>query len=127
MKYLRESLYFEVALESTDASLELVLDNCWATLHEDRASTPSWDIIVDGLSIYQVLVTFHTSFPKTEVLLMSPSCENKDDGYSTTFHPVLSDSRVAIASHFKHFSVKMFTFIRDEDVLENQVRAQQMC
>lgn len=58
---------------------------------------------------------------------MSPSCENKDDSYSTTFHPVLSDSRVPIPSHFKHFSVKMFTFIRDEDVLEDQVRAQQMC
>lgn len=55
IKYLREPLYFEVALDSTDPSLELVLENCWATLHEDRASTPSWDIIVDGLSIYQLV------------------------------------------------------------------------
>lgn len=51
VKYLREPLYFEVALDSSDPNLELVLENCWATAHEDRASTPSWDIIVDGLSV----------------------------------------------------------------------------
>lgn len=51
MKYLREPLYFEVALESSDPNLELVLENCWATLQQDGASTPSWDIIVDGFSI----------------------------------------------------------------------------
>ena len=47
-KYLREPLYFEVVLESTDSHLELVLENCWATLTEDRTSLPSWDIIIDG-------------------------------------------------------------------------------
>lgn len=50
-KYLREPLYFEVALDSSDPNLELVLENCWATLQQDGASTPSWDIIVDGFSI----------------------------------------------------------------------------
>lgn len=55
VKYLREPLYFEVALESTDSKLELILENCWATTNEDRTSTPSWDIIVDGLVSTQEL------------------------------------------------------------------------
>lgn len=47
-KYLRQPLFFEVELESTDSHLELVLENCWANLQEDKTSVPSWDIIVDG-------------------------------------------------------------------------------
>lgn len=48
VKYLRQPLYFEVELmQSPDPHLELILENCWATLHEDRTSMPSWDIIVD--------------------------------------------------------------------------------
>lgn len=125
MKYLREPLYFEVALDSSDPNLELVLENCWATSHEDRGSTPSWDIIVDG-SVY-LSGSDVKHFSKNEVLLkLSPSCENQDDSYSTTFLPVVSDARIAIPLHYKHFSVKMFTFISNEEVLKDQVRAQQM-
>lgn len=48
VKYLRQPLYFEVGLmQSTDPQLELILENCWATLHEDRASLPRWDIIIN--------------------------------------------------------------------------------
>lgn len=54
---------------------------------------------------------------------MSSSCENQDDGYSTTFLPV-RNPKVEFPYQHKHFSVKMFTFIRDEEVLEDQVRAQ---
>lgn len=51
VKYLRQPLYFEVELmESTDPQLELILENCWATLNEERTSLPSWDIIVDRWS-----------------------------------------------------------------------------
>ncbi|XP_022621514.1 uncharacterized protein LOC111236890 [Seriola dumerili] len=97
VKYLREPLYFEVALmQSTDPHLELILANCWATLHEDRTSLPSWDIIVD-------------------------SCENHDDSYVTIFHPVVSDARVAVPSHFKRFSMKMFTFTKDDEVLKDEI------
>lgn len=46
-KMLRQPLYFEVE-QSTDPRLELILENCWATADEDRGSTPSWDIIVNG-------------------------------------------------------------------------------
>lgn len=34
----------------------------------------------------------------------------------------MSNARVAIPSHYKHFSVQMFTFIRDKEVLKDQVR-----
>ncbi|XP_056284163.1 zona pellucida sperm-binding protein 2-like [Pseudoliparis swirei] len=97
VKYLRQPLYFEVALvESTDPNLELILENCWATLDEDRTALPSWDIIVD-------------------------SCENPDDSYVTIFHPVVSDDRVFVPSHIKRFSMKMFTFTKDEEVLKDEI------
>lgn len=49
VQYLRSPLFFEVELlQSTDPQIELVLENCWATLKEDRNSTPRWDLIVDG-------------------------------------------------------------------------------
>uniref|UniRef100_A0A667XZ09 Zona pellucida protein AX 1 n=1 Tax=Myripristis murdjan TaxID=586833 RepID=A0A667XZ09_9TELE len=97
VKYLREPLYFEVELmQSADPQLELILENCWATLTEDRTSLPSWDIIVDG-------------------------CENLDDSYMTVIHPVVSDSRVTIPSHVKRFSMKTFTFTKDEEVLKDQI------
>ncbi|XP_071058170.1 uncharacterized protein [Pseudochaenichthys georgianus] len=97
VKYLRQPLYFEVELmHSTDPHLELIAENCWATLYEDRTSLPSWDIIVD-------------------------SCENRNDSYATIFHPVVSHSRVLLPSHIKRFSVKMFTFTKDDEVLKDQV------
>ncbi|XP_051792634.1 zona pellucida protein AX 1 [Acanthochromis polyacanthus] len=97
VKYLRQPLYFEVELmQSSDPHLELILENCWATLQEDRMSLPSWDIIVD-------------------------SCGNRDDSYMTTFHPVVSDTRVAVPSHIKRFSMKMFAFIKDEAVLKDEI------
>uniref|UniRef100_A0A8C3GAS4 Zona pellucida protein AX 1 n=1 Tax=Cyclopterus lumpus TaxID=8103 RepID=A0A8C3GAS4_CYCLU len=98
VKYLRQPLYFEVELvESTDPNLELILESCWATLDEDRSSLPSWDIIVDR-------------------------CENPDDSFVTIFHPVVSDARVLVPSHIKRFSMKMFTFTKDEEVLKDEVK-----
>lgn len=95
-KYLRQPLYFEVELQSSDTHLELILEHCWATRDEDRTSVPSWDIIVDG-------------------------CENPDDSYATTFHPVAMDSRVSVPSHIKRFSMKMFAFVHDENVLQDEI------
>ncbi|XP_063758791.1 LOW QUALITY PROTEIN: uncharacterized protein LOC134877272 [Eleginops maclovinus] len=97
VKYLRQPLYFELALmQSTDPQLELIVENCWATLYEDRTSLPNWDLILD-------------------------SCENHDDSYTTIFHLVVSDSRVLVPSHIKRFSVKMFTFTKDDEVLKDQI------
>ncbi|XP_055729517.1 uncharacterized protein LOC129817942 isoform X2 [Salvelinus fontinalis] len=96
-KYLREPLYFEVELmQSTDPQIELVLENCWATLHKDRTSLPSWDLIID-------------------------SCENLDDLYLTVFHPVVADTRIHVPAHIKRFSIKMFTFSKDDAVLKEQI------
>ncbi|XP_029318814.1 uncharacterized protein LOC115028979 [Cottoperca gobio] len=95
-RYLRQPLYFEVELQSTDPQLELILENCWATIHQDRTSLPSWDIIVD-------------------------TCENRDDSYATIFHPVVKDSRVLVPSHIKRFSVKMFTFTKDDEVMKDEI------
>ncbi|XP_041832378.1 zona pellucida protein AX 1 [Melanotaenia boesemani] len=95
-KHLRQPLYFEVELQSSDPHLELILENCWATRQEDRTSVPSWDIIVD-------------------------SCENPDDKYATIFHPVVMDDRVSVPSHIKRFSMKMFTFIQDDKVLQDEI------
>ncbi|KAL0965043.1 hypothetical protein UPYG_G00276040, partial [Umbra pygmaea] len=96
-KVLRQPLYFEVRLmQPTGAQIQLVLENCWATLHEDRTSLPSWDLIVD-------------------------SCVNLDDRYLTVFHPVTADSGVQTPSHVKRFSIKMFTFTSDETVVKGQI------
>ncbi|KAM6906797.1 uncharacterized protein PEZ65_017948 [Lycodopsis pacificus] len=101
VKYLRQPLYFEVALtESTDPNLELIVEKCWATLYDDRMSLPLWDIIVDG-------------------------CENPDDSYLTIFHPVVRDARVLVPSHIKHFSMKMFTFTKEEAVLKDEGKGEQ--
>ncbi|XP_031695970.1 zona pellucida sperm-binding protein 2-like [Anarrhichthys ocellatus] len=97
VKYLRQPLYFEVELiESTDPNLELIVEKCWATLYDDRTSLPLWDIIVDG-------------------------CENPDDSYVTIFHPVVSNTRVLVPAHIKHFSIKMFTFTKEEAVLKDEI------
>ncbi|XP_077567649.1 zona pellucida protein AX 1 [Stigmatopora nigra] len=97
VKHLREPLYFEVELtRSHDPSLELILESCWATANEDRNTLPSWDIIIN-------------------------TCENKDDGYVTLFHAVSSDARVDIPSHFKRFSIKMFTFTKEDEILKDEI------
>lgn len=97
VEYLRRPLYFEVELmDSTDPELELFLDSCWATLSEDRLSTPRWDIITDG-------------------------CPNQDDRYIATMYPVTADDRIQFPSHFKHFDIKMFAFVQDNTVLKNQI------
>ncbi|XP_068198933.1 zona pellucida protein AX 1 [Antennarius striatus] len=97
VRYLRQPLYFEVALmESTDPQLELVLENCWATLHEERTSLPSWDLIVDN-------------------------CENREDKALTVFHSVEGDVSISLQSHIKRFSIKTFTFTKDEEVLKDEI------
>lgn len=47
---------------------------------------------------------------------------NQDDSYVTVFLPVASDARVAVPSHVKRFSMKMFTFTKDEEVLKDEVK-----
>ncbi|XP_037101314.1 uncharacterized protein LOC119118402 [Syngnathus acus] len=97
VKHLRQPVYFEVELtHSNDPSLELILESCWATAHEDSSSQPSWDIIVN-------------------------TCGNQEDSYVTLFHPVAADNRVHIPSHLKRFSLKMFTFTKEYEILKNEM------
>ncbi|XP_067274804.1 zona pellucida protein AX 1 [Pseudorasbora parva] len=96
LQYLRSPLFFEVVLlKSTDPQIELVLENCWATLKEDRNSTPRWDLIVDG-------------------------CVNLADQYETIFHP-LTPGVVPYPSHVKHFEIKMFTFVQNDVTPQSQI------
>uniref|UniRef100_A0A3Q1G2X3 Uncharacterized LOC110960245 n=1 Tax=Acanthochromis polyacanthus TaxID=80966 RepID=A0A3Q1G2X3_9TELE len=96
-KYLQQPLYFEVELltpASPEVSVEL--ENCWATLAEDRTSRPRWNLIING-------------------------CTNPVDQYQVIFHPVWTDARVQYPSHFKRFEVKMFAFTRDQEDLSRQL------
>lgn len=56
------------------------------------------------------------------ILKFLSSCENPDDAYITTFHPVEMDARVSVPTHFKRFSMKMFTFLEDQKVLKHEVK-----
>lgn len=48
-RYLQQPLYFEVELmKSANPQLSLELENCWATLDEDRTSQPRWNLIING-------------------------------------------------------------------------------
>ncbi|XP_030051452.1 uncharacterized protein LOC115465185 isoform X2 [Microcaecilia unicolor] len=97
VRYLRQSLYFEVELlYSEDPQLELFLDNCWSTTSSDQRSSPQWDVVIN-------------------------SCENTEDSHETLFHPVMNNSRLRFASHAKRFEVKMFTFIHDTKALLGEV------
>uniref|UniRef100_A0A3P8TNN8 ZP domain-containing protein n=1 Tax=Amphiprion percula TaxID=161767 RepID=A0A3P8TNN8_AMPPE len=96
-KYLQQPLYFEVELltpASPEVSVEL--ENCWATLDQDRTSRPRWNLIING-------------------------CANPVDQYQVIFHPVWTDARVQYPSHFKRFEIKMFAFAQDQEDLSRQL------
>uniref|UniRef100_A0A3Q4I1S0 ZP domain-containing protein n=1 Tax=Neolamprologus brichardi TaxID=32507 RepID=A0A3Q4I1S0_NEOBR len=95
MKYLQQPLYFEVELMSATNQVSLELENCWATLDEDKTSQPRWDLIINGCP--------HT------------------DPHNVVFHPVWTDARVQYPSHFKRFEVQMFAFTENEEDLSPQV------
>uniref|UniRef100_A0AAV2K7W1 ZP domain-containing protein n=1 Tax=Knipowitschia caucasica TaxID=637954 RepID=A0AAV2K7W1_KNICA len=98
LKVLQEPVFMEVSLDSSsDPRLELVLENCWASSGADRHALPRWDIIVD-------------------------TCENPEDRYLTELLPVHKDGRVTIPAHVKRFSFKMFTFTRNDQVLQEQIQ-----
>ncbi|XP_018923510.2 uncharacterized protein LOC109050322 [Cyprinus carpio] len=91
VKFLKQPLYFEVGMnQSRDSRIAVVLENCWATLTEDRESKPRWDLIVDG-------------------------CASPKDPEQTIILPVVADERVDIPDHFKRFEVKTFTFTEDDE------------
>ncbi|KAM4903276.1 uncharacterized protein FYW23_001133 [Sylvia borin] len=97
IKYLREALYFEVELlQPKDARLDLNLDDCWATSSQSQDSFPQWHILVHG-------------------------CENDRDSYRTVFHKVNYSLRVKFPQHLKRFEVRMFSFVQDTSLLQEQL------
>ncbi|TMS12097.1 Zona pellucida sperm-binding protein 2 [Larimichthys crocea] len=96
-RYLQQPLYFEVELmKSANPQLSLELENCWATLDEDRTSQPRWNLIING-------------------------CANPVDPNQVIFHPVWADARVQYPPHFKRFEVLTFAFAEDQDNLSSQL------
>ncbi|XP_018430504.1 PREDICTED: zona pellucida sperm-binding protein 2 [Nanorana parkeri] len=87
VKTLRDPIYLEVqVLNRTDANIELVLNDCWATMSPDPTSSPQWNVVVDG-------------------------CEEDRDDYLTVFHKV---SNVLLPKHRKRFEVKAFEFVFED-------------
>lgn len=60
-------------------------------------------------------MSLHGTFKK---IFFLTSCENRDDTHVTVFHPVKDN--IAMPSHVKRFSMRMFTFTNNK-VLRDQV------
>ncbi|XP_068102971.1 zona pellucida sperm-binding protein 2 isoform X2 [Hyperolius riggenbachi] len=89
VKTLRDPIFLEVqVLNRNDPNIELVLNDCWATMSPDSTTSPQWNVVVDG-------------------------CQENRDDYLTVFHPV---SNVALPKHRKRFEVKAFAFMVGEDL-----------
>lgn len=120
-KPLKEPLYFEVDLMfSVDPKLELILQNCWASTSKERTSLPSWDLIVDTW-VWTTVNHKYWSVFVLNTLTVCCSCENNEDTYVTIFHPTTNDARIPFPSHVKRFSIKMFTFTKEDEVLRDKV------
>ncbi|XP_069841016.1 zona pellucida sperm-binding protein 2-like [Dendropsophus ebraccatus] len=95
VKTLREPIFIEVqVLNRNDPNIELVLDDCWATMSQDPNASPQWNVVVDG-------------------------CQESQDNYLTVFHPV--NINVPQATHRKWFEVKAFAFMEGGELSTNLV------
>ncbi|KAK0137803.1 Zona pellucida sperm-binding protein 2 [Merluccius polli] len=95
-KNLKELIYIEVELTSTNPQVSVELESCWATQTNDRTAQLRWNLIING-------------------------CPNQLDPNKVVFHPVYPDSRVLFPSHYKRFESEMFAFALDQDNLSDQL------
>nr|ABD48751.2 vitelline envelope glycoprotein A precursor [Rhinella arenarum] len=94
LKTLRDPIFLEVqVLNRNDPNIELVLDDCWATMSQDPEAIPQWNVVVDG-------------------------CQESHDSHLTVFHPV---NNVPLATHRKRFEVKAFAFMQGGQLSTNLV------
>ncbi|XP_075455144.1 zona pellucida sperm-binding protein 4-like [Ascaphus truei] len=93
VKLLREPVYLEVRiLQRTDASLVLILHECWATSSE-ATQQPQWPILVNR-------------------------CPFTGDNYLTQLIPAGAASlNVPFPSHYQRFSINTFTFVDERSQL----------
>lgn len=57
----------------------------------------------------------------TLILCFTISCANPADRYQIVFYPVVPDARVRYPSHVRRFKIEMFTFVKDDVPLHEQV------
>ncbi|XP_010858420.1 PREDICTED: zona pellucida sperm-binding protein 4 isoform X1 [Bison bison bison] len=87
VKLLRDPIYVEVSIhQRTDPSLELRLDQCWATPGADALLQPQWPLLVNG-------------------------CPYTGDNYQTKLIPVWEASDLLFPSHYQRFSISTFSFV----------------
>lgn len=63
---------------------------------------------------------FKICFVCIQFVFALDSCVNLADNYETIFHPV-TPGGVPYPSHLKHFEIKMFTFVQNDAMLQDQV------
>ncbi|XP_043783027.1 zona pellucida sperm-binding protein 4 [Cervus elaphus] len=87
VKLLRDPIYVEVSIhQRTDPSLQLRLDQCWATPSADALLQPQWPLLVNG-------------------------CPYTGDNYQTKLIPVWEASDLLFPSHYQRFSISTFSFV----------------
>ncbi|XP_042194490.1 zona pellucida sperm-binding protein 4 [Callorhinchus milii] len=86
LKFLRQPVFVEVrVLNRTDAHINLMLYDCWATPSPDSDHRTQWRILVNGCPYY-------------------------GDNYLTRLHRVNRSSEVPFPTHRKRFELKTFGF-----------------
>ncbi|XP_063784761.1 zona pellucida sperm-binding protein 4-like isoform X2 [Pseudophryne corroboree] len=88
VRVLRDPVYLEVhLLHRTDPSLQLILNDCWATNSVDSTRSPQWPILLN-------------------------SCPFNGDNYVTQLVPVQGPTAsVLFPTHYKRFIISTFTFV----------------